>query len=129
MKESDAVRRRHAKERSDIQRQQCAVFDKQLQQHERERVHAERNGAKKKSVSYVHRSVTSLILVVYLTTKCRYVISIFCILACIFVVYFCVSLYVFVYFYFSYCMSTFVVNKRNSIAPVVLHFVFYFLFS
>jgi len=48
MKELDSVRRRHTKERSDIQRQQCVTFDKQLQLHERERQQAERNGVKKK---------------------------------------------------------------------------------
>ena len=49
-KQLDALRRRHAKERSDVQRQQCAVFDKLLQMHDRERLHAERNGARTKSV-------------------------------------------------------------------------------
>jgi len=49
-KELDSLQRRHTKERCDIQRQQCAVFDKQLQQHERERLQTERNGAKNKSL-------------------------------------------------------------------------------
>jgi len=52
-KELDALRRRHTKEQWDIERQQCAAFDKQLQQHRRERLQAERNGAKKKSASYL----------------------------------------------------------------------------
>jgi len=48
MKELDALRRRHTKERLDIQRQQCVVFEKQLQLHQRERLQAQRNDAKKK---------------------------------------------------------------------------------
>ena len=47
-KELDSTRRRHAKERTDVLRQQCAVFDRLLQQRDRQRLHAERNGAKKK---------------------------------------------------------------------------------
>ena len=52
LKESEALRRRHAKERNDVQRQQCSVFDKLLQQHDRQRLQAERN-KKHKSVQRV----------------------------------------------------------------------------
>ena len=69
LKELDSLRRRHTKERSDIQRQLCATFDKQLQQHERERLQAER--AKKKSALRFNRSLN-----LYRTAKCPSIISI-----------------------------------------------------
>ena len=57
-KELDSLRRRHAKERYDMLRHQCVVFDKQYQQHERQRLQAERK--KNKFVSHFHRSNKSM---------------------------------------------------------------------
>jgi len=56
MKELDSLQRRHTKERSDVQRQQCAIFDKQLQLHKRQRLQAERNGSKKKKSVFTFSS-------------------------------------------------------------------------
>jgi len=50
MKELDALRRRHAKQRADVQRRQCVVFDKLMQLHERQRQRSDAGARKNRFV-------------------------------------------------------------------------------
>jgi len=50
MKEQDALRRRHAKRREDVQRRQCVVFDRLLQLHERQRQRSDAGARKNRFV-------------------------------------------------------------------------------